>query len=87
MRFTTHVDVKNVGLHGTHNKIHTLFSWNYQVGSADGGDDGDDVDFEHTDGDGSFDFQGKKTTVKALNLMSYVPTTRAIAIRYVVSML
>ena len=51
-----------------------LFSWNYEVGSADGGDDGDDVDFEHPDSDGSFDFQGK-TTVKALNLRSYVPTT------------
>ena len=29
------------------------------MGSADGGDDGDDVDFEHPDSDGSFDFQGK----------------------------
>ena len=37
----------------------TLFSWNYDVGSADG-DDGDNVDFEHPDSDGSFDFQGKK---------------------------
>ena len=31
--------------------------WNYEVGSADGGDDGDCyVDFEHPDSDGSFDF-------------------------------
>ena len=36
------------------------FSWNYEVGSADEGDDGDDVDFEHPDSDGSLDFQGKK---------------------------
>ena len=27
---------------------HMLFSWNYDVGSADGDDDGDDVDFEHS---------------------------------------
>ena len=60
MRFTTHIDFKNGGLHGTHNKMrNTLFSWNYEVGSADGGDDGDDVDFEHPDSDGSFDFHGK----------------------------
>ena len=32
-----------------------LFSWNYEVVS----DDGDDVDFEHPDSDGSFDFQEK----------------------------
>ena len=36
-----------------------LFSWNYKVGSADGGNDGDDVDFEHLDSNGSFDFQVK----------------------------
>ena len=33
----------------------TLFSRNYDVGSADGDDDGDDVDFEHPASDGSFD--------------------------------
>ena len=38
----------------------TLFSRNYDTGSADGDDDdGDDVDFEHPASDGSFDFQGK----------------------------
>ena len=58
MRFTTHVDFKNGGLHGTHTQDvkHTLFLWNYEVGSAGWGDDGDDVDFEHPDSDGSFDF-------------------------------
>ena len=41
-----------------HNVRH--FSWNYDVGSADGDDDGDNVDFQHPDIDRSFDFQGKK---------------------------
>ena len=35
-------------------KTHAIF-----MCGADGGDDGDDVDFEYTDSDGSFDFQGK----------------------------
>ena len=38
------------------------FSQNHDVGSADGDDDGDDVDFEHPDSDGSFDFQGKNNS-------------------------
>ena len=37
----------------------TLFSRNYDVGSADGDNDGDDVDFQHPASEGSFDFQGK----------------------------
>ena len=38
----------------------TLFSRNYDMGSADGDDDdGDDVDFEHPASDGSFYFNGK----------------------------
>ena len=37
----------------------TLFFWNDDVGSADGNDDGDNVDFEHPASDGCFDFQGK----------------------------
>ena len=41
---------------------HTLSSRNYDVGSADGDDDGDDVDFERPASDGSFDFQGKNLT-------------------------
>ena len=57
---------------------HTLFSWNYDMGSADGDDDGDDVDFEYPASDGSFDFQGKNNSKTALNLRSYVPTAIAI---------
>ena len=61
MRFTTHVDFKNSGppWNSRQDVKHKLFSWNYEASSADGGNYGDDVDFEHPDSDESLDFQGK----------------------------
>ena len=35
------------------------------MGSADGDDDGDNVDFEHPASDGSFDFQGKNNSTSS----------------------
>ena len=55
--------------------------------SADGGDDGDDVDFEHPDSDGSFDFQGKNDSKSSLSEVVCTNYNSDIAIRYVVSML
>ena len=36
-----------------------VFSWNCDVGSANGDDDGDNIDFEHPGSDGTYDIQGK----------------------------
>ena len=59
----THVVFKKGGLNRTTKDAQrTLFSRNYDMGSADGDDDGDDVDFEHLDSDGTFDFQGKNNS-------------------------
>ena len=53
----------------------TLFSRNYDVGSADGDDD---VDFEHPASDGSFDFQGKNFSESSESEVVHVPTAVAI---------
>ena len=72
----------------TNDAQHTLFSLNYDVGSADG----DDVDFEHPASDGSFDFQGKNDSKSSESEVVYVPTMIAICsdinnTQYVVSRL
>ena len=58
----------------------TLFSWNYDVGSADGDDNGNNVDIEHPYSDRSFDFQGKNDSKSSESEVVYADYDSDIAI-------